>query len=493
MTYRVLLVDDDRLDLELLEAVVPWDELGLAVVGRAHSAREALEIAARNEIEIALLDVKLPGTDGLALCASLKDRIPDLRVVFISAHEQFEYARRAVELQADGYLVKPVDIRKLIECMRGIRCTIDRDKEQTIRRNEWGLARVLFLTGDHNPHDEDALGVPMPVVVAVIADEESGLPDALVMETLQEHGFLHFVPVGPERVAVLVPAHDEAQANRRVDTLRRDLAARGRPSATAGVGTLCASVRELPASLATAEQRLNRALFFTGAADSTAPSVESGIVRQFKLALTELVHALIQGDSPTADDTSARLLEIAEAGRDDRVSRALVIHAITEIDNGLSMIDIDLFALTGGIAQLSETLISASSFHELSELLRRVVASALAAVSEHRYTRSESLPTEVKNYIESRLSDDVSLDDVAMHFAFSGNYLSHLLKRETGESFRDILSRLRMERAGHLLRSTKMFVYEVADRVGYHDVAYFSRLFRKHYGISPGEYRQGEA
>ncbi len=507
MTYRILLVDDDRLDLKLLEEVIPWTELDLVVAGRAHSARAAVEIAARTKLDIAILDVKLPGTDGLDLCASLKERTPELRVVFISAHEQFEYARRAVELQADGYLVKPVDIEKLIECLRGIRRAIDQGREQAIRRNQWGLADALFLTGDQGSRHEKPPALPLPSVVAAIADRESGLSDALVVETLQEQGLLHFVPIGPERVAVLVPARDEAQAGRRVDSLRLDLAARGRPSAMIGVGTYCTSVRGLPESLATAEQRLNRALFFTNYSAAAIPvagtpvrdqptadppSVDSGVVREFKAGLSTLVHALIGGDSKATDAASQRLLEIAEAGRDDRVSRALVIHAIAEIDNGLSMIDIDLFRLSGGIARLSDTLICASSFQELADLLRRVVASALAAVCERRFTRADSLPSEVTAYVEARLSDDLSLDDVAMHFAFSGNYLSHLLKRGTGESFRDILSRLRMERAGHLLRSTRLFVYEIADRVGYRDVAYFSRLFRKHYGVSPGEYRQGD-
>jgi two-component system response regulator YesN len=496
MAYRVLLVDDDRLDLKLLEEVVPWDELDLKVVARAHDARKALTLAAESQPEIALLDIRMPGIDGLDLCKQLKKESESLRVLFISGHEEFSYARRAIELQADGYLIKPVDIDELIERLKLVRDLVRQDRDEAIHLQEGALARVLFAP-DGNGEDHSAvIRQTLPAAVAVIAAGSGSIVSDTLWRTFRAFHLKHALPVGRGRIAVLIPAADDRQARRRADRVESDLSELTDCPVCVGVGAVTGRMDGLYESYRTAERSLNRSIFFgqTGGSSALASLGPGGAnaahVRAYKNALPVLVQAVAKGDREAAGESLDELLRVARSTGDERVSRALMVHGIVELDNGLSVVDIDILPIAGGLSELSERVLSADSFAGLSECMQRVVASALEAVRRRTPLGHDTLAREVAEYITRRMAEDISLDDLATHFAYSGDYLSHLLKEETGESFRGVLTRLRMERAAKLLKSTRLLIYEISERVGFRDVAYFTRQFKKHYGVSPAQYRR---
>ncbi|WP_454192798.1 helix-turn-helix transcriptional regulator [Paenibacillus sp. Marseille-Q7038] len=97
---------------------------------------------------------------------------------------------------------------------------------------------------------------------------------------------------------------------------------------------------------------------------------------------------------------------------------------------------------------------------------------------------------QVIHYIEEHLHLNVTLREVADELCFSPNYLGAIFKEETGKSYNEYIIALRMEKARDLLRDPKIKVYEVADRVGYRYMPYFSRQFKETYGMTPIEYRR---
>jgi two-component system response regulator YesN len=104
--------------------------------------------------------------------------------------------------------------------------------------------------------------------------------------------------------------------------------------------------------------------------------------------------------------------------------------------------------------------------------------------------QKRKLIEEITQYVEKRLEQKITLNEVAAHFDFTPNYLGHLFKTETNILFSDFLNELRMKRVCELLTDPTKKVYEIAEQVGYKNIIYFNRQFKQAMGMSPGEYRK---
>lgn len=119
--YKVLLADDEMLDLEGMRAFIPWAELGMEVVAAVNSGFAACEVLGSEPIDILVTDIRMPNMTGLELAAKALELQPDISVVFVSGHQDFHYIKQAMSMNAFGYVLKPMDDRELIDSLTKIR------------------------------------------------------------------------------------------------------------------------------------------------------------------------------------------------------------------------------------------------------------------------------------------------------------------------------------------------------------------------------------
>ncbi|WP_411345465.1 response regulator [Paenibacillus sp. WLX1005] len=118
---RVLLVDDDVIVTKGLRNIIPWHEWNAEIVGEARNGSEALEIALQRHPDLIITDIKMPIMDGLELCRRIHEQMTDTAIVLLSAHEDFDYARQAMQYGVQQYIVKPVarpEIEQLTDYVR---------------------------------------------------------------------------------------------------------------------------------------------------------------------------------------------------------------------------------------------------------------------------------------------------------------------------------------------------------------------------------------
>lgn len=123
--YRVLLVDDEEDVREGLVVEVDWEALDLRIVGLAENGREALEMAERVDPDIVVTDISMPFMDGLELAKRLRERNPLVKVVILTGYDEFDYARQAVSLSVDEYLLKPFSAGHLTELLTRLRVQME--------------------------------------------------------------------------------------------------------------------------------------------------------------------------------------------------------------------------------------------------------------------------------------------------------------------------------------------------------------------------------
>lgn len=127
---RVMIIDDEKALRSLLKRIIPWEELQLEVAGEAESGVEAINTIDKIRPHIVLADIKMPFMNGLEFAELAKKRYPDLKIVILTAHEEFDYARTCIKIGVEDYLLKPINRNQVTETLRKIVASMGPEKEE---------------------------------------------------------------------------------------------------------------------------------------------------------------------------------------------------------------------------------------------------------------------------------------------------------------------------------------------------------------------------
>ena len=127
--YSVLIVDDEEEVANAIIAKIDWKSMGFSVPVYAANGLDALDRAEENQPDVVMTDIKMPYMDGLELSRHLKKQYPNIRIVFFSGFDEFEYVKEAIHVQAEEYILKPVDADELKAIFLKIKDSLDKELE----------------------------------------------------------------------------------------------------------------------------------------------------------------------------------------------------------------------------------------------------------------------------------------------------------------------------------------------------------------------------
>lgn len=128
--YRVLLVDDEEEVIQAIMKRIDWEGLGFNVVGYAHNGVKALELAEEVQPDVAVTDIKMPYMDGMELSRRLKKEFPNIKILIFTGFDEFEYAKEAVHLEVEEYILKPIDSAELTKIFKRLKVTLDQEMDE---------------------------------------------------------------------------------------------------------------------------------------------------------------------------------------------------------------------------------------------------------------------------------------------------------------------------------------------------------------------------
>jgi len=533
---RIMIVDDEPLERQAMRLILKSQRPEYQICGEAGNGEEAVAVARIVHPEVILLDIKMPGLNGMEVARLLRPELPDTKMVIISAFSEFEYAKKAVVLGISDYLLKPVDTEELVTLLDRLAGEIaqERDsREETERlratlQDVMPLIRVGFvmdvINGSLTQEEEVAtrarlLGIDQPLRAAMHiwidnltgsknyrSELEYQILQKQVGEAIQEAigrwaGTL-YVPVGSGQFVVLLTA-DEPGDDSRVKEYSQQMGdeicemVRSRTTATVtiglgrpakGTGGLARSHSE---ALAAGEYRVLYGGDQAIHADDvmTAYGANSQIEQEneknmglairmgdwdkVKSCFLTLWSHMFDGSDFHVADVRMKLLEITALA-----SRAAVEGGVNPEDLGVFPVPSDLKMVSPEASiKIQERIIS-----WLSDLVGRVRAS--------REFRNTNLVEKAVRYVEENYPQELSLEDVARQVFLSPCYFSRLFKQVKGWSFSEYLTHVRMEEARRLLLHSDYLISEIAARVGYRDARYFSQVFKKIEGSTPVNFRR---
>lgn len=546
---HLLIVDDEAHWVENLADYKPWNEMGIDVVHKAYSGFEALELVKIYPIHIVLTDIMMPEFSGLELIEEICEIRKDVICILLSGYSEFEYAKQAIRLNAFEYLLKPIrdeelyrvmegavqklvshreDARwkdrlqyslqenlplihsnLLVECLQG-HLTMDRNWSDRaslyripFRRKQ--RCRMMFIRYDERTDGMDASGLhkdPQMLDYALInIAEELFSADLEIWAGSEEHGYIVCLLKWKEDAGGMNEGiHSELQAkqNSLLEQLLLSLQQKVKLYLKQTVSLLLTEEMSCPEEVPS-YYRHSLAYFRQYVGSECEMIIQSNQADRWEQAKS--LHSL--QSAPT-------LLQLLEVNSWERIQAKLdhifaeLSEVWTESYEHLLAAGYEIFAAFLQLSHKNGRFLQDMApdlFRDFTEgrALRSIHALKSWSVDTlqvfHRDNYQEidqnrkSIVQQVNEYVERNLKTDASLRSIADHVHMHPTHLSKIYKLETGHNLSEHMLKIRMDKASRLLLETSMKAYEVSEEIGYLDPAYFIKVFRKCFGMTPQEYR----
>ncbi|WP_123042946.1 response regulator transcription factor [Cohnella candidum] len=498
--YRVLIVDDEPLIREGLKTIVDWEESGFEVVGTATDAMDALQKLPSCKPDLIIIDIRMPGMDGIQLMRTIQGQYrPSPRFLVLSGHADFDYARAALQMRADGYLLKPVDEDELIDHLVRLKRLMDEedlaDRQIVGKRIEQLLAgeerdiEAFDLTGWDRPAYEVLL-VKLQNRTEIEASTVAHIKSRL-METFDASGSGTVFSMDPYLGILLGGTGTPAEEGRAHQAAYEGIAAACREYGvdfTAVSGGAVRDPREMGSSYRRAlELMAHRFVYEGGRIHDREPQTdrESG----FDRAVTE-EKIYLALDLGNAEGVEALIREAGTAmlssGMSETYIKTAFVQMMTNVIGKLAQSNPEFREKS---ETFSTELFDAYAEYRYYALLDRLCSLGAAMAGKLNAYGTDKQIRKLLDLIHRNYHENLKLETLAEVFNYNSSYLGKLLKNATGESFNTYLDKVRIGKAKEFL-DQGMKVYQVAEKVGYSNVDYFHSKFRKYVGTSPSAYRK---
>lgn len=527
--YSVLLVDDEEFVFTVMMKKMNWEEMGFQVVGYARNGVEALEKAEELSPDVVMTDIKMPYLDGLTLSHRLKEQYPNTKIIIFSGFDEFEYAKEAIKVEAEEYILKPIDSNELRDVFTRVKQSLDKelDEKRNIDKLQEHYNKSLpilqdnfcisLIEGHVTPENFEkyAFDYQIPFkgpfytvsVIKVSYNSKNGEEvdiapflltlsvQKLVSEQFEEDfnartfSYLGDVVV----IAQLCSENQVHDLTDKMDSICKMAKRICNAGVSAGIGDVVSSPALLKQSYRSALTAVSYRVFYGNMKAIDISEIDTGCAKPSDEApISDIIKYLRQGNREnmivSIHDFALYLENVKPSLQTYQLQIMKLSVALYDFIDDYHMNAGEIFGESTPMNSLME-MDSASS---IEQYLIDTCTNMQEMVVSGRDIAIKQFVDKAEDYIKENYgSSDVSVETICEYLSVSKAYFSTAFKRQTGKTFINYLTDYRMEQARLLLTTTALKTYEVAEQVGYSDPNYFSYAFKKQFGVSPSKYMGG--
>ncbi|WP_427340359.1 response regulator transcription factor [Caloranaerobacter sp. DY30410] len=505
--YRLLIADDEPIEREGLKLIINKNLPDIQVVGEAKNGREAIELVEELSPDILLLDIKMPGINGIEAAKEIRRKYKNLKIIILSAYDYFAYAKESFSLGVYDYLLKPVRRVKLIETLENVikeieKERIERQEKLKLREELSDIKNMLeekFVTiilEDGLKYEEniknriEILDMTFDSYYVLVISIESRI-NSDVVSNLYDEVFRYFkhreksiISKYNNNIYVLVEVETTNEieikkisyerANKIYNRLieKYDIDIRIGVKIGRGLNSLKKAIIEVNKLIISTKNKNIVSDFY----DKNEEDLIE--IKEEYQKMLNIIKGIVNGDRESLIELD-NLLEILCISENNKIINLYEI---------VSILRFLIFEKRGKMYFCD--LLSKDKDIDLDLCnVKRVIIEELNKYFIEISNQSHEIVEKAKEYIYKNYNRDIKLEDVAEKVSVSPYYFSKLFKKETGKNFIDFLTELRIEEAKKKL-DTGMSIKAVARCIGYNDPNYFSRVFKKITGMSPNSYKK---
>ncbi|MHA6482906.1 response regulator [Paenibacillus sp. strain BS8-2] len=503
---RVLVVDDEAPFCRALSKMIEHVDPQYSVIGVAFDGEQALEMAAELHPDVLITDIRMPVMDGLQLISALKSSNPDVVSVIVSSYDDFNYTRKAIQLGADDYLLKPLTVQDLQELLTRVKYRI---LEQTEKRKQHAL-NVLIESGEKESAVELFTYARYSFIVACAGSFSKTYVDSMhpgrvfwqshdceleLRRALPEGAGGWMLEGNRENERVFVIGSQQAESDginavyHDISQLLLGLAEGFGIPLTLVAETDVSDIGMLQQSLPNLNRRLVKSVVY---GSSSITAVHAPMIQQDQfVAGGEKLEAYI--DPRQQEEFYQGLQELCLTWKS---AEAKQVHIDTYLRRIVFLCKDKLKSLTEEELihthlELDALLSHSTTYEELYEGVSYIFKGLFEASgsSARSIGHQEDMVQLIELYLQEQYVLPITLQDLSKRFGLVPNYLSALFKKLRGVTPGEYLTQWRVEQAKIMMdESPNLLLKDVSERVGYSDPLYFSRVFKKVAGIPPSDY-----
>jgi two-component system response regulator YesN len=521
MPYKVFFVEDEIITREGIRDNVDWQAGGFEFCGEASDGEMALPLLRVAQPDVLITDIKMPFMDGLQLSKIVRERMPWVKIIILSGHDEFEYAQEAIKLGVTDYLLKPVTVRKLQNTLQKLTLQLDQERkekenlkklQEQVEENQVMLReRLLFklVVGAISPTEAiekgQTLGIDLIARWYLIVILKIEMGDRTEPYDYDDHqqiqtSVIELAEKNPD-IFVLkrdwgdlilmikgsTPEYLEEERDLLLEEIRRSVA-QTRYIVATGAGTSKKRIADIYQSFVEAlvnmgyavsenKSELNQAIERAELLKVDKLAVENYLRYGMKDGFNEFFNAYIRPLGETA--LKSNLIK--------NYIFVDVVLATAKLVNDLGG---DVDNVIPELNSIEMTMSSIKTIDQLQEQAYKILSNALDYRDSKPNGQYKNLIRQAKEYIEHHYTNpELTLNNVSSQVNLSASHFSVVFSQEAHQTFKEYLTEVRINKAKELLRMTALRSADIAYQVGYNDPHYFSSVFKKNTGFSPIEFR----
>jgi len=515
---KLFIADDEASIRDGIKLLVDWEELGYKVCGEAGNGNDAIIKILETKPDVALLDIKMPGLSGLEVIEQARNANLNCQFIILSGYSDFKFAQVAMRLGVYRYLTKPIDEDELTALIQEINGLLDKEnsnktKEAFLSRKSQKEVLQNIIAGniDLDMVDAELLEIKADCY-QIIAYENFKMDEAelpyqfselfnavggqennrkplfiafeykhrnllLLLGNMALSRFKRFLehyersvekgsPLDSLFIAYSEPVESLDQLKTAYDNTIELL--KHRFFCVAGQHVLSAD--DLPTVRATAEPTYE---------------IDDDKIRSFSFEIVNYIQSFNR--RKVAESLYALEEYFYDINLDNDKIKLFLVDAYLQIKDMMqhhySGQQLNFYTNSEIIAYIQNT-------HYLYEIFTLFSKQFEEVMTQLGNSTRDSVMDDIFYYIEHNYQANIKLETIASLFGYNSSYLGKVFTKTAGENFNSYIDKVRIKYATEFLKETDMKVYEISEKVGYRNVDYFHKKFKKITGESPVEYKK---
>jgi two-component system response regulator YesN len=521
MSYKVFFVEDEIVTREGIRDNIDWKGHGFEFCGEAADGETALPLLQAIKPDVLITDIKMPFMDGLQLSKIVRERMPQVKIIVLSGHDEFEYAQQAIELGVAEYLLKPVSVQNLQNALQKISAQLDKEKKQQenlknlqdqIEENRAALQERLLLklvvgavSSTEAIEKGQLLGMDLIArcyLAVILKIEPASHSESfnyaeyqhlqqMTAGLVQNNPDIFLLKKDWEELVLVIkgstPEYLEEERDILLEQIKQEFS-RTNCQLIVGMGSSKTRIADI-------YQSFIEALVCIQANEDKNKSSLNDVVDKAELlkvdkaAVENYLRCGVREDFDKFFDAFLRPLG-EPALKSYLLKNFIFVDVVLATAKLVNELGGDIDQVIPELNSIETILANIKTIEQLREQAFRILSSALAFRDSQTSSQYTGMIRQAKEFIERHyMEPNLSLVDIASRVNLSPSHFSTIFSQETHQTFKDYLTEIRIRKAKELLRTTVLRATDISCQVGYNDPHYFSFTFKKNTGLSPTEFR----